>query len=426
MRFKFRYNFFFFILMVLTIFSNNHLYASNKNILLIIADDIGVEVFPGYKDSNVKAHLPNLEKLMKQGIRFSNFWTYPTCTPTRSTIITGKFGFRTNVLNVRDRLSLKELSLQKILRKKTKNLYNDAVIGKWHLSRNAHHPNNLGISYYAGLLTGSVTNYSNWPLTIQGKTTNNDTYITTKLTDLAINWIKNQKKPWFLWLAYTAPHKPFHIPPKNLFKKEDFQGNMKNNPKLKYLAMMQSMDTEVGRLLSSMSKKSLENTVILFIGDNGTPKRVITGYKKYQGKGSLYQGGINTPFFVSGKFVKRKNEIDNSLINSTDLFATILELAGTNITQMHDSKSVVHLFSNQSHMHRKYVYSEISSKNYSGFTIRDNKYKYIHYSNKKYELYDILSDPLETNNLINSKTSKIEFDQIISKFLAIKNKEYNK
>ena len=93
---------------------------------------------------------------------------------------------------------------------------------------------------------------------------------------------------------------------------------------------------------------------------------------------------------------------------------------------MHDSKSVVHLFSNQSHMHRKYVYSEISSKNYSGFTIRDNKYKYIHYSNKKYELYDILSDPLETNNLINSKTSKIEFDQIISKFLAIKNKEYRK
>ncbi len=137
-------------------------------------------------------------------------------------------------------------------------------------------------------------------------------------------------------------------------------------------------------ILSSISKKSLENTVILFIGDNGTPKRVITGYKKYQGKGSLYQGGINTPFFVSGKFVKRKNEIDNSLINSTDLFATILELAGTNITQMHDSKSVVHLFSNQSHMHRKYVYSEISSKNYSGFTIRDNKYKYIHYSNKKY------------------------------------------
>ena len=117
MRFKFRYNFFFFILMVLTFFLNNHLYASNKNknILLIIADDIGVEVFPGYKDSNVKAHLPNLEKLMKQGIPFSNFWTYPTCTPTRSSIITGKFKFRTNVLNVRDKLSLNELSLQKIL-----------------------------------------------------------------------------------------------------------------------------------------------------------------------------------------------------------------------------------------------------------------------------------------------------------------------
>ena len=138
--------------------------------------------------------MPNLEKLMKQGIRFNNFWTYPTCAPTRSSIITGKYGFRTNVLKVKDTLSLEELSLQTILRNKTKNLYSDAVIGKWHLSRNSEHPNKLGVSYYAGLLSGSVSSYSRWPITIQGKTSIENTYITSKLTDLAIDWINNQKK----------------------------------------------------------------------------------------------------------------------------------------------------------------------------------------------------------------------------------------
>ena len=118
---------------------------------------------------------------MKQGIRFSNFWTYPTCTPTRSSIITGKFGFHTNVLKVNDKLSLNETSLQKLIRQSTNNLYSDAVIGKWHLSKNPKHPNKLGVNYYAGLLTGSVSSYNDWPLTIQGVTSQNKNYITTSL-----------------------------------------------------------------------------------------------------------------------------------------------------------------------------------------------------------------------------------------------------
>lgn len=404
-----------------SLFINSVSIANEKklNILLIIGDDIGVEVFPEYQIGKIKAYLPNLQNLMKQGIRFSNFWTYPTCTPTRSSIITGKFGFHTNVLKVNDKLSLNETSLQKLIRQSTNNLYSDAVIGKWHLSKNPKHPNKLGVNYYAGLLTGSVSSYNDWPLTIQGVTSQNKNYITTKLTDLAIGWIKKQKKPWFLWLAYTAPHRPFHIPPANLYIENSISGNIKKNTRSKYLAMLQSMDTEIGRLLSSIPKKELENTVILFIGDNGTPKKVISGYKKSHGKGSIYQGGINTPFIVSGKMIKRKNEVDDSLVNSTDLFATILNLAGTKITQIYDSKSLVHLFDSSSKNHREFAYSEVSNKKISGYTIRDKRYKYIKYSDGKEELYDLINDPMEKENLKFSNMTKINFDKLRFYYLNI-------
>jgi len=305
--------------------------TEKPNILLIIADDMGLDATPNYNVGSIKPNMPNLEVMMNTGIRFNNFWSNPTCTPTRGTILTGKYGFRTGVTEVGGVMPLSETSLQSHL-DNTGSGYNHAVVGKWHLANNdASHPTNMGVNYYAGLLSGGVQSYTSWNFTENGQTSNTTEYTTTKFTDLAIDWVEQQTQPWFLWLAYNAPHTPFHLPPNNLHNQGNLptdQASVDANPLPYYMAMLEAMDTEIGRLLSSMSATERENTVIIFIGDNGTPGETAQEYISSRAKGSIYNGGINVPMVISGKNVLRVNAVEEALINSTDLFATISELAG--------------------------------------------------------------------------------------------------
>ena len=102
--------------------------TTKPNILLIIADDMGLDATPGYNIGDIKPTMPTLQGMMNSGLKFNNLWSNPTCTPTRGTIITGKYGFRTNVTEVGDVLSTSETSLQKHL-DNTNSGYNHAVIG---------------------------------------------------------------------------------------------------------------------------------------------------------------------------------------------------------------------------------------------------------------------------------------------------------
>ena len=236
---------------------------SLPNILLVIADDMGLDACPGYSLGTIKPNMPNLQNLINTGIRFNNVWSNPTCSPTRAGILTGKFGFRTGVTKVDDELSTSETSIQKFLDLNTNAGYSHALIGKWHLSKDANHPNNMGIDYYAGILNGTVQSYTNWNLNINGTTTISTEYTTTKLTDLAIDWVDSQTKPWFLWVAYNAPHTPFHVPPNNLHSQENLatdQGSIDANPLPYYMAALEALDTEMGRLINSMSQEEKDNT----------------------------------------------------------------------------------------------------------------------------------------------------------------------
>jgi len=168
--------------------TDNNSTLTKPSIVLIIADDMGLDATPGYNIGNIKPNMPNLQNMINSGIRFNNLWSNPVCTPTRGTILTGKYGFRTNVLKVGDAMSTTETSLQKHL-DNTNSDYNHAVIGKWHLSTDSSHPTNLGVGYYAGLLNGGVQSYTNWNLTENGVASNSNEYTTTKFTDLAIEWV---------------------------------------------------------------------------------------------------------------------------------------------------------------------------------------------------------------------------------------------
>jgi len=398
------------------------------NILLIIADDMGLDAAPGYSIGATKPYMPTINNIINNGILFNNFWVNPACTPTRASIITGKYGFRTNVTKVGDHLATSEMSLQKYISNNTS--YSNAVIGKWHLSNDANHPTEMGVDYYAGSLGGGVASYTNWSFIQNGQTSNSQEYTTTKFTNLSIDWINNQTSPWFLWLAYNAPHTPFHFPPENLHYQGALptdQASINANPLPYYLAMLEAMDTEIGRLLNAMSQEEKDNTIIIFIGDNGTPNAVTQEFKSKRSKGTVYKGGINVPMYISGHGVSRINEQENALINSTDLYSTIANIAGINTTNINDSKSFYSLLSGDNSNSREYIYSEIGgSASESDYTIRNKTHKYIKFSNGDEALFDLSSNPMENPNLLNTNRLPLSIvdesikNELTSKLLEIR------
>ncbi len=387
---------------------------SKPNILLIIADDMGLDATPGYEIGSVKPNMPNLQDMIDNGVRFSNLWSYPECTPTRASILTGKYGFRTGVMQVGDDLPTSETSIQQFLDINTNTAYDHAVIGKWHLSDDSNHPTTMGVGYYAGLLTGGVQSYTNWNFTENGTVTSSAEYTTTKFTDLAIDWIDSQTKPWFLWLAYNAPHTPFHLPPADLHSQGSLptdQASIDANPLPYYLAMLEAMDSEMGRLLNSMTQEEKDNTVFIFIGDNGSPNQVVQEYSSQRAKGSVYQGGVNVPMVVSGKNVSRINQSEDALLNTTDIFATVADIAETGTTEINDSKSFKGLLSSTGQEIREFVYTEIGRDNgTSDYTIRNATHKYIRFSDGSEALYDLSANPLENPNLLNANQPPLGSD----------------
>ena len=412
------------------VISNNNPENTKPNILLIIADDMGLDATPGYAIGITKPNMPTLQGIIDSGLRFNNLWSNPVCTPTRGTILTGKYGLRTNVLQVEDVMSTSETSLQKHL-DNTNSGYSHAVIGKWHLSTDPSHPTNMGVSYYAGLINGGVQSYTNWNFTENGATSSSNEYTTTKFTDLAIDWVDQQTQPWFLWLAYNAPHTPFHLPPNNLHSQGSLpsdQASIDANPLPYYLAMIEAMDTEIGRLIASMSEAERDNTVIIFIGDNGTPNQVVQEYASQRAKGSVYQGGVNVPMIISGKDVTRINAIEDALINTTDLFATISELAGNTTPQINDSKSFKDLLTSSNAETRDYIYTEIGNDDgTTNYTIRDATHKYISFGNTNEAFYNLSNNPLENPNLLNANQLPLNIsdsvikDELIAELNSIRN-----
>jgi arylsulfatase A-like enzyme len=388
--------------------------AASPNILFIIADDLGKDAINGFTEGSIKPTTPNIDAIRNNGLSFSNFWTNPTCTPTRSSIITGKYGYRTNVKGAGDILAESETSLQQHISTNTNNAYASAIVGKWHLSgaNASYNPETFGIDYYAGLIRGAVNDYYSWPLTENSISTTETTYTTEKFTDLSIDWVNEQSKPWFLWLAYNAPHTPFHAPPNNMHN----QGNLPAyedglDPTPYFMAAIEAMDFQIGRLLDNLPADEKENTIIIFIGDNGTPNQVAQSpYSSTSAKNTLYQGGVNVPMFISGTSVTRLGTATN-LITSSDLFATIAEIAGSSANEIHDSKSFKSLFASDNSKIRTYQYAEMNDGTTDAWGISNGDYKLIVNATGNEEMYHLGDDPYEGNNLINANTSLSAIEQ---------------
>ena len=378
----------------------------HPNILLIIADDLGIDVTNGYQQNDRMPTTPNLDALRANGLTFTNTWAAPQCTPARASIMSGKYGIKTGVMRPPGNLDLVHQSLFNKISASTNGEYAGAVIGKWHISNpvDFDHPMQHGIDHYEGLFTASVDDYYAWDKVENGVLTTSTEYVTTDLTNSAIDWIDNQEDPWFLWLAHPAPHGPFHVPPSDLFTVSNTNNNLG-----KYLAAIEAMDHEIGRLLNSMDSATRDNTVIIFVGDNGTPGPVIQHFPSNHAKGSMYEGGIRVPLFIAGKGVARMNEVDNNLNHVADLYATILELTGEPLNGgIHNSMSLKPLLSCETELNRPYIYTDYRDGNVLTWAVRNEEYKFIADENGSLEFYKISEDLLEENNLIGNMTTAEE------------------
>jgi arylsulfatase A-like enzyme len=387
--------------------------ATKPNILLIIADDLGVDSSNQYSYSTDKPSTPNLDALAASGIVFDNVWATPACTTSRAAMITGQHGVHSGVTYVPAVMSTTADTLQRHLANDSAtSTYKTAVIGKWHLggaNPATSHPTDSGVGYFAGNMGADLPSYASWPLVENGVTSTSTVYHTTKVTDLTRDWIAQQTQPWFAWLAYAAPHLPFHLPPTSLQSRAGLTGTAADiaaRPREYYLAAIEAMDTEIGRLLSSMDATTRANTIVIFVGDNGTPTQTVdtSVFSTAHSKNTLYEGGVRVPMIVSGKGVARSNVREPALVNLVDLYATINSLAGSSATSVYDSKSFAALLTSTGTGPRTYNYSEFESTAVTGWVVRDAQYKLIENVDGTQELYDLTTDLNEQTDLLLGST----------------------
>ena len=345
--YKFLYLFCFIICYVTQ--SNAEVNLVNKpNIIMIIADDLGYGdvSFNGSLDINT----PNIDRIAKDGIVFTKgYVTHPFCAPSRAAILTGKyqqrFGFEKNpnaVPEISGGVPLSEFNLAEVLKLAG---YKTAAIGKWHLGVGSNYsPNHRGFDYFFGFERGGsnyypelltlnsyseVTERFGWyklKITENQKPVEIKSYLTDELSSSAVKFInKHKNEPFFLYLAYNAPHVPMQADPE-IYKSIN---NIKDPSRRTYAAMVKSLDNGVGRVLDTIEANNLdENTMVIFLSDNGGDER--TGSYADNGifrggKATPYEGGIRVPMAIKWPSTYPSGITFDKNISSLDFFATIIE-----------------------------------------------------------------------------------------------------
>ena len=427
-----KFNLFIFILLAFTV-----KICAQRNTILIIADDLSPDYFGFYPNHVDTVDVPNLRKLKENGILFTKLSSNPVCSSTRAGILTGRYSFRTGVGGIvggvggSNQIDTAEISIPKLLKKHNPDIAK-ANIGKWHLKQpmpavNLTSPLALGYDWSEGPFIGQLPSFTNWQKYTNGVLSNVTTYATTENVNNTITWLKaqNKEKPFFIWLAFNAPHDPLHLPPADLHKFTNLTGtatDIRDKPKEYFKAMIQAMDREMGRLFDSLKvMNKLDSTDIIFIGDNGNSTRTAQIADQNKAKGTVYEYGVNVPMIISGPTVVNKGRISDALVNTADLFATIVENFGYTNWQSQipsnkpvDSKSLLPIIKNQSDSIRPWAFSEIfklTTDSADGKSIRDLQYKLIRFDYGVEEFYDLIADPLENKNLLSGKLNAIEVDR---------------
>ncbi|MHB1442285.1 MAG: sulfatase-like hydrolase/transferase [Candidatus Humimicrobiaceae bacterium] len=316
---------------------------NRPNIIFILADDMGPGDIAAL--NNGRSHTPAINSLMSEGMYLSQHYSSsPICMPARSTLMTGHYPQRVGCVALphHNPWCFCDPDVSTIADQLKAGGYHTGIVGKWHLGKGPRlSPNQRGFDestcFYAGL-----SDYYNWRLEYNDVPCKSDgRYITDVITDGAIDFIeRNKKEPFFLHLAYNAPHTPLQAPEEDIkfFTDKGLPRTLST-----IYAMIRCMDRGIGRVLETLEKNQLaKNTIVFFTTDNGPAHGGIGFGSDYvretrlncdmRGcKGNVYEGGIRVPMIIRWPEKIAKGVMNNKMIHFADWFPTILAMAGLSV-----------------------------------------------------------------------------------------------
>ena len=398
---------------------------NKPNILIILTDDQGYHDVSYYGTEDLQT--PNIDALRKDGMRFDNFLTNsPVCAPTRAALLSGRYPDRVGVPglirfhpeNNWGYLDPKTVLLPQKLKEAN---YHTAHIGKWNLRLESPNlPNQKGFDLFYGWLEDMMDDYmikrrhSKNFMRLNNEIIDPPGHATDLFTEWAVDYISEQAKdeqPFFLYLAYNAPHFPVQPP------KEWSDRVRQRNPGLpekrsNLIAFIEHLDNGIGKVITSLKESGqYENTIILFTSDNGghLPDLANNGPLR-DGKQSMYEGGLRVPTLVSWPGQIAAGSSTNQLNLSMDIYPTVIQLAGVEINHTVEGRSFLNtLLGNTEAEEERVVYftRREGGLTYGGkayHALRKGDWKLL--QNSPYqpmELYNLKTDPKEENDLIKSE-----------------------
>lgn len=325
------------------------------NILIIVADDLGWGDV-GYHGSPIQT--PNIDRLAKQGVELNRFYTAAVCSPTRAGLLTGRYpdrmGLRTVIPPWSDfGIDTNEVFLPQMLT--NAGYTNRAIIGKWHLghAKLKYYPLSRGFTHFYGHLNGNIDYFTHeredqldWHNNFQ--TSYEKGYSTDLLADEAIKNIRSysQTAPFFLYLAFNAPHAPLQAKEKDLLKydydaTQSFFNNTGkfgdqgrgNTKKQTYAAMVSCMDESIGKVLQELDDLHIaDNTIVIFMSDNGAAVNEGGSSGNLRGhKGTEWEGGVRAPAIIRWPAGFKGGKICEQVTGYIDIVPTLLDIEGVKL-----------------------------------------------------------------------------------------------
>ncbi|MEN6324436.1 MAG: sulfatase-like hydrolase/transferase [Proteiniphilum sp.] len=420
----------------------NYCKAENKNpnFLLILVDDLG------YGDLSCQGatdlHTPNIDSLFNMGIKFTNFYSNSTVSsPTRAALMTGCYPdlvgvpgvIRTHEEDNWGYFSPQSVTLPEILKKSG---YTTALIGKWHLGLSSPNlPNERGFDFFHGFLGDMMDDYwthlrhnTNY-MRLNEKEINPKGHATDIFTDWAIEYISKSKKnqPFFLYLAYNAPHFPIQPPEEWIDKVKAREKNV-TEKRAKNIALIEHLDSNIGRLIESLNKNRLmENTIVVFVSDNGghLPSGASNG-KLRGGKQDMFEGGIKVPACMVWKNKISPQSQTNVLSTTMDIFPTFGQIANAKINHKIDGMSLFpFLFTGvekqENNSEREIFFMRREGGEYGGlcyYAVRKGEYKLLQNNPfENYGLYNIKNDPYEKEKITNMPEKYKELKNLLARHI---------
>jgi arylsulfatase A-like enzyme len=403
--------------------------ARKPNILHIVADDLGWKDVGFNGCTDIKT--PNIDRLAAEGAKLTDFYVQPMCTPTRACLMTGRYPFRYGLQTAvipsvsEYGLDTSEVLMPQVLKEAG---YATAIIGKWHLGHadKKYWPKQRGFDYQYGAMIGELDYFTHDEHGVLDWFRNNEPvreegYTTTLLGKDAAKFIEAQdpSKPFYLYLAFNAPHTPYQAPKEYI----DRYASIADPTRRTYAAMVACLDDEIGRVIKALESKHLrENTLILFHSDNGGTRNamfsgVMADVTKItlpcdngsyrEGKGTLFEGGTrvcalaNWPGHIKAQPV-------SGLIHAVDLYPTLAALAGASTASSKplDGLNVWETIASDAISPRSEIVYNIEP--FRG-AIRQGEWKLIWRTMlpSSVDLYNIVQDPSEKNNLAASHPDKV-------------------